>query len=157
MNGSMFDELRKLVEEPDELPQDVANRMTLSALAEISNKLNGHILIEEQRNEGVLNLKNSVDDLSEAVALLSQSVVELKKEIDGMKNNVDAINENLFVALGRYIKTKPKQSILYGLGIFVGVYLILGFRILSIIVVLVGSLFGVPQETLEWVLQWMGQ
>ena len=167
MNGNMFDELRKLAE-TEELSQDAVNRLTLSALAEISHKFDtgmceinqkfsGHVEIEEKRSEGVLELRDSVEELSEAVTLLSQSVIDLNRELISVKTEVKSINDSPFVVLGRYIKTKPKQSILWGIGIFVGVYLIMGFRVLSLVVVLVGSLLGLPQESIEWILNWMGK
>lgn len=157
MNGNMFDELRALATEEGELSQDAVNRLTLSALAEINKNFSAHVAVEEKRNEGVLELKESVDDLSEAVTLLSQSVLDLKKEIDGMKGEVTTLKSNPLVSLGKFIKEKPKQAILYGVGAFIVVYLVVGFRILSLLVVLIGSLFGIPQETLEWILRWMGR
>lgn len=172
MNGNMFDELRDLLEERGELSQDAVNRLTLSALAEVSKKLDinmdefakrfmNHVEIEETRNKGVLELRDSVEDLSEAVTLLSQSVVDLKKEINEMKNDVDTIQddmkENPLVALGKYIKSKPRQALLWGAGVFVVVYLVMGFRLLSLLVVIIGSVFGIPQETIEWILNWMSK
>lgn len=156
MNGSMFDELRKLAEQ-DELTQEVATRMILSSLAEIDKKLNGHILIEESRNEGVLNLKESVDDLSTAVTLLSQSVIDLKKEITTLQNDVTTLKSNPFVSLGKYIKEKPKQAIAWGLGTFAVFYLFFGLKLVSLIIVLVGSVLGMPQESIDWLLSWLSQ
>jgi hypothetical protein len=157
MNGNMFNELRALAKEDGELSQDAVNRLTLSALAELHEKFSTHVTVEEERNEGVLELKKSVDDLSEAVTLLSQSVIELKKELDGMRDEVNVIKKNPSVFLGKFIMERPKQAILYGIMGFVFIYLIAGFRILSLLVVLIGSTLGWPKETIEWILQWMGR
>lgn len=167
MNGNMFDELRKLAEK-DELSQDAANRLTLSALAELNKKMDQgfsdtniafqtHVETEEKRNEGVLELRDSVEDLTEAVTLLSQSVVDLNTELSTVKQTVDKIENNPLVAAGSFIKSKPKQAILWAFGIFVVFYLVAGFKLLSLLVVVTGSLFGLPQETIDWVLQWMGR
>jgi hypothetical protein len=157
MNGNMFDELRRLATENNELSQDAVNRLILSALAEISQNFSVHVEVENKRSEGVEALKESVEDLSKAVALLSQSVIDLSKQINEVQTDVKSIKENPFVSLGRYIKSKPKQSFLWGIAIFVGFYLLLGFRILSLLVVVVGSVLGIPQESLEWVLNWIGR
>lgn len=157
MNGNMFDELRELLKEKGELSQDAVNRLTLGALAEINNQFSTHVQVEEKRNEGVLELKDSVEELSEAVTLLSQSVIELNKKIGNVETEVKGLKENPFVTLGKYIKEKPKQSVLWGIGIFVVLYLIVGFRVLSLVVVIVGSLLGIPQDSIEWMLTWMGK
>lgn len=157
MNGNMFDELRKLATEEDELSQDAVNRLILSALAEISTNFSVHVGVEEKRNEGVLELKESVDDLSKAVTLLSQSVIDLNKEINDMKKDVTTLKENPVVAVGKFLKEKPKQAIIWGIVAFFGIYLLLGFRLLSLMVVIGGSLLGLPQETIDWILQWMGR
>lgn len=157
MNGNMFDELRKLATEEGELSQDAVNRLILSALAEMNKNFSAHVAVEERRNEGVLELKESVEDLSKVVELLNQSVDDLSKQLNEIKDDVKTIKENPFVTLGKYIKNKPKQSILWGFVVFIGIYLILGFRILTLLVVIIGSLLGISQESLEWILQWMGR
>ena len=157
MNGSMFGELRELLKEKGDLSQDAVNRLTLSALAEISTQFSIHIQVAEKRDEGVLNLKDSVDDLSTAVTLLSQSVIDLKKEITTLQSDVVTLKSNPFVALGKYIKDKPKQSIAWGLGVFAIFYLFFGLKLVSLIIVLIGSLLGMPQESIDWLLNWLSQ
>lgn len=157
MNGNMFDELRKLAMEEGELSQDAVNRLILSALAEINENFSAHVSTEEKRNEGVLELKQSVEDLSKSVAQLSQSVVELSKEIKEIQREIKEVKENPVVSLGYYIKTRPKQFIAWSVVAFIGIYFVLGFRILSLLVVVIGSILGIPQESLDWILNWIGR
>lgn len=97
-NGEMLTELRRMAETSD-LSVESAQRLTLSALAEMYTTMKTHMAMDQ-------GLQHCMEDVSDKVDTMSVELVKLKKQLDDT-------NSNPLVAFGRHIKDHPKMAAMY--------------------------------------------
>ena len=119
-NGSMLSELRSLAATPGKISDDAATRLTLSAIADVYQKLDEHLSTEQQRTSTMDEMKDDIDGL--------------KRDMKEMK---EAITKNLLVSFGSHLSRNPKLAWIYVTVMFVlmNLWFISGFRKLILLAI----------------------
>lgn len=146
MANGLLSEIRRIAESSKDIPQEVVNRLMLSALAELVVKVDKHAELEEVKH---VDFDTAVDDMKLTSANLTAQVTEMNAKLTLAINELAALRSNPFIALGGFIKRHPKSSLIVAI-IFASAVLVLVTS--RPFMVLLLSLLGVPDSVIEQLL-----
>lgn len=105
-NGTMLNELRNMAASGQSLSVEAAQRLTLSALADVYETLGKHVDMENKLQDCVGQVGDKVDDLDRKLSGLNAELVALKEQSKETQDNP-------IVAFGKHIKAHPKWAVGY--------------------------------------------
>lgn len=143
MPTGLLDEVRRIAESGKDIPQEVVNRLMLTALAELVEKVEKHTGVEETRTD---SLETSIAEIDTKVSNLGVSVSTLAGKVTELANEVVAVRSNPVVMVGGFFKRHPVPSFTISIILTAAIIVLLTSKPFLVLLL---TLTGVPNEAIE--------
>jgi len=146
MANGLLTEFRRIAESSKDIPQEAVNRLMLSALAELVQKVDKHTEVEEIKNT---TIDAALDNMSAVTSDLTRQVTDISGKLTILTAEIASIRGNPVVAMGGFAKRHPKTSLFISIAGIFAVVLLLSSRPFLVLLL---TLAGVPSEAIEQIL-----
>lgn len=144
-NGLLY-ELKRIAESSKDIPQESVNRLMLSALAELVEKVDKQTSVEETKNDSI---DTALGTMNHSVSDLNARVTEISAKLTILTNELSLIKSNPLVAIGGFIRRHPIASVIIMILVISASIVLISSKPFLILLL---TLIGIPREAIEQIL-----
>ena len=146
MANGLLEEIRRIAESSKDIPQEVVNRLMLTALAELVVKMDKHTDQGKVESDAI---DTSIDQIKVTTDVLSRQVTDINTKLTALAGEFTALRSNPMISLGGFIKRHPKPSLVIAVSIIMASFVLLSSRPFLVMIL---TLAGVPNTAIEQIL-----
>ena len=146
MANGLLEEIRRIAESSKDIPQEVVNRLMLTALAELVVKMDKHTDQEVVMSD---SMDTSIGQIRLTTDALTHQMADINTKLTALATEITAIRSNPLVSLGGFIKRHPKPSLALAVILVMASFVLLSSRPFLIMIL---TLAGVPSTAIEQIL-----
>lgn len=146
MANGLLEEIRRIAESSKDIPQEVVNRLMLTALAELVVKVDKQTDIDVQKTTCI---DEAIEQLNISSDALSRQMTDLNTKLSALTLEISAIRSNPVISLGNFIKHHPKTAFAISVLVAMSALILLSSRPFLTLVL---TLAGVPSGAIEQIL-----